>query len=83
MEITRKMKNVGTIGIYIVRVKEPRGVSVSVKPTKLKFGGLGEVKEYKVVLEAQKGAPAGEYIFGSLVWSDGKHNVRGPIAVKA
>jgi Fibronectin type-III domain len=83
LEITRRVKNVGAIGTYTVRVQEPRGVSVSVKPTKLKFDGLGEVKEYKVILEAQKGASTGDYVFGSLVWSDGKHNVRSPIAVKA
>lgn len=83
VEITRRVKNVGTIGTYTVHVEAPRGVSVSVKPTKLEFSGLGTVKEFKVVLEAQKGIPTGEYVFGSLVWSDGKHFVRSPIAVKA
>ncbi|XP_078163437.1 subtilisin-like protease SBT5.3 [Carex rostrata] len=83
VEITRRVKNVGTIGTYTVHVEAPRGVSVSVMPTKLKFSGLGTVKEFKVVLEAQKGVPTGEYVFGSLVWSDGKHFVRSPIAVKA
>lgn len=83
VEITRRVKNVGTIGTYTVRVQEPRGISVTVKPTKLEFSGLGVEKEYKVVLEAQKSASTEDYVFGSLVWSDGKHHVRSPIAVKA
>ncbi|KAJ4772099.1 Subtilisin-like protease [Rhynchospora pubera] len=81
-KITRRVKNVGTIGTYTVRVEEPRGVSVRVRPTKLKFNKLGEAKEFKVVLKAQKGFSKGEYVFGALVWSDGKHVVRSPIAVK-
>ncbi|KAJ1688729.1 hypothetical protein LUZ63_012884 [Rhynchospora breviuscula] len=36
-KITRRVKNVGTIGTYTVRVEEPRGVSVRVRPTKIKF----------------------------------------------
>lgn len=83
LEITRRVNNVGTIGTYTVRVQQPRGFSVCVEPEMLEFGGLGEVKEYKVILEAQKGAVKGQYAFGSLVWSDGRHHVRSPIAVKA
>ncbi|KAJ3707470.1 hypothetical protein LUZ61_011175 [Rhynchospora tenuis] len=81
--LTRRVKNVGTIGTYQVHVEEPRGVSVTVEPTKLEFCKLGEVKEFKVVLEAQKGASVGDYVFGALIWKDdGRHHVRSPIAVR-
>ncbi|KAJ4747536.1 Subtilisin-like protease [Rhynchospora pubera] len=83
--LTRRVKNVGTIGTYQVHVEEPRGVSVSVEPTKLEFCKLGEEKEFKVVLEARSDASVGDYVFGALIWkNDGRrgHHVRSPIAVR-
>ncbi|PIN25611.1 Cucumisin [Handroanthus impetiginosus] len=81
--VTRKVKNVGLQGTYKARVRSPLGISVRVKPDVLKFEGVGEEKSFRVSLEARKyGAAGGEYVFGLLTWSDGRHYVRSPIVVK-
>nr|XP_009394968.1 PREDICTED: subtilisin-like protease SBT5.3 [Musa acuminata subsp. malaccensis] len=80
--ITRTIKNVGLPSTYKVRVEEPAGVSVTVKPRKLKFKKLGEEKKFTVALKDKRSNLAREYTFGGLTWSDGKHYVRSPIVVK-
>lgn len=80
--VTRTVKNVGSPGTYTARVREPVGVSVTVRPRRLRFKEVGEERTFRIRLEAEKGGPAG-YVFGMLDWSDGKHHVRSPIVVKA
>ncbi|XP_008794749.2 subtilisin-like protease SBT5.3 [Phoenix dactylifera] len=81
--VTRAMKNVGSPGTYIVRVREPRGISVSVNPTSLTYDKIGEEKKFEVTLKVKKGHASTDYVFGGLIWSDGKHYVRTPIVVSA
>jgi hypothetical protein len=79
--VTRTVTNVGSPNTsYQVRVSEPAGVSVSVTPTKLTFKAAGEKQTFKVTLKP-KGQGVNEYVFGFLIWSDGKHYVRSPVAV--
>ncbi|KAM1204855.1 hypothetical protein EV1_005847 [Malus domestica] len=78
--VTRRVKNVGSPGTYVVRIKEPVGVSVTVKPSTLQFKNSGEEKKFKVVLKPKVQGPE-DYVFGELNWTDGKHNVRSPIVV--
>lgn len=81
--VTRKLKNVGTPGTYSARIQNPAGISVSVKPKSLKFERIGEMKSFKVTIKVNKSkAVDKEYVFGNLIWSDGKHYVRSPIVVK-
>ncbi|EEF31757.1 Cucumisin precursor, putative [Ricinus communis] len=80
--VTRKAKNVGTPGTYTAHVKVPGGISVTVEPAQLTFTKLGEEKEYKVNLKASVNGSPKNYVFGQLVWSDGKHKVRSPLVVK-
>ncbi|XP_058083287.1 subtilisin-like protease SBT5.3 [Magnolia sinica] len=80
--ISRTVKNVGHPSTYKARILAPPGISVSVKPMSLKFEKIGEEKTFKVSLLAKEGGVAGDYVFGKLIWSDGKHYVRSPIAVK-
>ncbi|ONK68338.1 uncharacterized protein A4U43_C05F10380 [Asparagus officinalis] len=80
--ITRTLKNVGPQGTYNARVIAPPGVLVVVKPSTLRFGKKGEEKKFKVFLKAKKSGPK-DYVFGGLIWSDGKHYVRSPIVVKS
>ncbi|KAL5581660.1 hypothetical protein UlMin_014102 [Ulmus minor] len=81
--VTRKLKNVGTPGTYVALVQKPAGVSVSVEPTSLKFNRVGEEKSFTVTLKEKNPKAAKKYVFGRLIWSDGKHFVRSPIVVKA
>ncbi|KAG2678316.1 hypothetical protein I3843_12G140400 [Carya illinoinensis] len=83
--VTRTVTNVGSAnGAYKVSVKEPRGVMVSVEPTSLDFKSIGEKKSFKATLKLKSSASKIEdYVFGQLVWSDGKHVVRSPVAVSS
>ncbi|XP_050212635.1 subtilisin-like protease SBT5.3 [Mercurialis annua] len=80
--LTRTLKNVGNPGTYKVRVKAPKGVIVKVDPRSLKFTKISEEKNFKVMIIAKGLSRSDGYVFGTLVWSDGVHNVRSPIAVK-
>ncbi|MQM15468.1 hypothetical protein Taro_048414, partial [Colocasia esculenta] len=79
--VRRTLKNVSRPSTYIVQVKAPLGISVSVKPRILKFERRGEVKKFKITI-AKKANAIKDYAFGQLIWSDGKHNVRSPLVVK-
>ncbi|KAJ4871144.1 Subtilisin-like protease SBT5.3 [Raphanus sativus] len=80
--VSRTVKNVGRPSTYTVRVNNPEGVYVVVKPTSLNFTKVGEQKTFKVTIVKRKGKVAKGYVFGDLVWSDKKHHVRSPIVVK-
>lgn len=80
--VSRTAKNVGRPSMYTVKVNNPQGVYVAVKPTSLNFTKVGEQKTFKVILVKSKGNVAKGYVFGELVWSDKKHRVRSPIVVK-
>lgn len=77
----RRVRNVG-IGVssYGVRVSEPKGVSMVVRPRVLKFRKIGEEKSYTVSFTA-KGNVFASFSFGSLIWSFGKYSVTSPIVV--
>lgn len=82
--VRRTLKNAGSPATYVAHVQNPSGVSISVMPNVLKFRNVGEEKSFKVRFKVEDGTKAKEdYVFGKLVWSDGKHYVRSPIAVKA
>ncbi|KAA8519247.1 hypothetical protein F0562_013503 [Nyssa sinensis] len=81
--VTRTVKNVGSPGTYASRVREPRGISVSVEPRILKFDKIGEEKRFTLTLEAKRADAAKDYVFGELLWSDGVHYVRSPIVIAA
>ncbi|KAE8695274.1 Subtilisin-like protein protease [Hibiscus syriacus] len=81
--VTRTVKNVGSPGIYKAQVRRPTGISVYVKPRKLKFEKVGEEKTFSVTLKVKNARAVKEYVFGELIWSDNVHYVRSVIAVKA
>ncbi|KAL0000608.1 hypothetical protein SO802_014389 [Lithocarpus litseifolius] len=78
--LTRTVTNVGSPGTYKVRVRQPYAVFVTVKPSVLEFKTTGEKKTFQVIITPKLGTEAG-YVFGDMIWSDGKHSVRSPIAV--
>ncbi|XP_010251263.1 PREDICTED: subtilisin-like protease SBT5.4 [Nelumbo nucifera] len=81
VSLTRRVKNVGSPGIYNVRIREPAGISVMVEPKRLIFNQMGEEKKYRVTLKIKEGGSTQNYVFGGLTWSDGVHYVRSPIVV--
>ena len=80
--VTRRVKNVGSPSTYKASVKAPAGVSVYVNPTRLQFSRTSEEKKFEIVFKPKVAGKPKDYAFGQLKWSDGKHYVRSPIAVK-
>ena len=68
---------------YTVSVDVPEGFEVTVSPSSFRLKS-GQSVTYEVTI-TNAGAPAGEWRFGSLTWSDktGAYDVYSPIAVKA
>ncbi|XP_020109083.1 subtilisin-like protease SBT5.4 [Ananas comosus] len=81
--VSRTVKNVGPPGTYTVRVRPPKGIQVAIRPKSLKFDSVGEEKKFQVTLKVENRAAASDYVFGVLVWSDGKRYARSPLVVKA
>ncbi|GAB4845861.1 hypothetical protein Ancab_024865 [Ancistrocladus abbreviatus] len=79
--VTRRLKNVGTPATYTVQVSAPAAVLITVEPERLTFDREGQELQYKVIFKAKAGILPPDYVFGSLVWSDGKHQVRSSIVV--
>ncbi|XP_052192334.1 subtilisin-like protease SBT1.6 [Diospyros lotus] len=81
----RTVTNVGAINsVYSVKVEPPKGVAVTVKPTKLVFSERVRQLRYAVTVTADsKNLVLGDSgaVFGALSWVDGKHVVRSPIVV--
>ncbi|KAA8550925.1 hypothetical protein F0562_002609 [Nyssa sinensis] len=82
MTIRRTVRNVSKkkTAIYFVSVANPDGVEVVIWPRVLIFSCFTEEISYYVTLKPQKQSQ-GRYDFGEIVWSDGFHYVRSPLAV--
>lgn len=73
--IRRTVTNVGpTNSTYIASIHSPPGLIVKVDPEKIMFDGSTKRVSYNVSFYGKE-APSG-YNFGSLTWSDGRHQVR-------
>ncbi|PIN02103.1 Tripeptidyl-peptidase II [Handroanthus impetiginosus] len=80
--VTRTVTNVGaTNSVYHVIVEPPTGTFVFVSPPILIFNSKMKKLSFDVTVTSVHQLNAG-YYFGSLIWSDGVHVVRSPIAVK-
>ncbi|XP_020090216.1 subtilisin-like protease SBT1.4 [Ananas comosus] len=81
----RVVRNVGSSAdaVYEVAVSAPRGVNVTVSPSRLEFNSVGQSLSYEVTFaSAANPVIVGDnYAFGSILWADGSHNVRSPVAV--
>ncbi|EEE66000.1 hypothetical protein OsJ_21940 [Oryza sativa Japonica Group] len=72
----RRVRNVGPPATYTAAVvREPEGVQVTVTPTTLTFESTGEVRTFWVKFAVRDPAPAANYAFGAIVWSDGNHQL--------
>ncbi|RLN04235.1 hypothetical protein C2845_PM13G10320 [Panicum miliaceum] len=81
--VARRLKNVGRPARYLASWRAPIGVGMEVKPTVLEFSKIGEEKTFNVTVTSQKDKVGIGYVFGKLVWTDGTHYVRSPVAVNA
>ncbi|WP_217698367.1 S8 family serine peptidase [Streptacidiphilus griseoplanus] len=80
--VLRRVVNVGGArAVYRASVQAPAGFTATVTPSELTLRP-GEDARFQVTL-TRAGAPLGSWAFGALTWSDGRHTVHSPIAVKA
>jgi len=81
----RTVTNVGDPNsAYQVTVRPPGGTTVTVQPEKLLFRRVGQKLNFLVRVQARavKLSPGSSRMMtGSVVWSDGKHNVTSPLVV--
>lgn len=70
--------------VYEVKVDAPSNVEVSVSPSKLVFSEQNQTLSYEITFSSLGFRLPGlsSASFGSIVWSDGNHQVRSPIAVR-
>ncbi|XP_042417243.1 subtilisin-like protease SBT3.18 [Zingiber officinale] len=80
--VKRTLRNVGQNrhAVYFAAVVSPHGVSTVVWPPLLVFSGQEEASYYVTMSPAKRSQ--GRYDFGEIVWSDGYHRVRTPLAVQ-
>ncbi|XP_042472779.1 subtilisin-like protease SBT3.5 [Zingiber officinale] len=81
--IRRTVTNVGKAdAVYKASIESPPGVQVTVEPSTLVLNASAKVHSFEVTFMAIHKLQ-GNYVFGSLTWSDGEgHVVRIPIAVR-
>ena len=80
--VVRTVTNVGDAGTYEVSVDAPEGIAVEVNPSTMTLGN-GDSASYEVSFSATESSLLDEYVFGSLTWSDGTHDVKSPLTVRA
>ena len=79
--VTRTVTNVGHFtSVYKVIVEAPYGIKMTVKPQTLSFNSATQILSFQITFSSTQKL-YGDYKFGSLTWTDGKHLVRIPIAV--
>ncbi|KAM3203108.1 hypothetical protein P3L10_030734 [Capsicum annuum] len=84
------VKNVGRNAntVYEVKVNAPSSVETKVTPSKLSFSEEMSSLSYEISFSSSSGCVGLEQVkgldlaLGSIVWSDGIHSVRSPIAVR-
>jgi Fibronectin type-III domain len=80
--VARTVRNVGpATSIYRSRIEAPPGVEVLVKPEILTFNSTVTKLKFKVLFRP-KLKLQGRYGFGNLIWEDGIHFVKIPLAVR-
>nr|GMC86059.1 subtilisin-like protease SBT3.4 [Ipomoea batatas] len=80
--IHRTVTNVGPPkSVYKAVVKSPLGTTVTVKPNVLSFDANKHKLSFTLRISPVEETNSG-FTFGSLLWTDGVHFVRSPIAVK-
>ncbi|KAK9292070.1 hypothetical protein L1049_020025 [Liquidambar formosana] len=80
LTLHRTVTNVGPpVSKYHVTVSSFKGVSIKVEPATLNFTSKHQKLSYKVIFTTKSRQSVPE--FGYLIWSDGVHMVRSPIAI--
>lgn len=77
----RTLTNVGpSASKYSVAISAPDAVAVSVKPRTLYFREVKQKLSYTVTFVSKNVTTSRPSSFGSVIWTDGVHKVRSPVA---
>lgn len=80
--LTRTVTNVGPVeSMYKAKLTNPTGTVISVNPNILVFDARTKKLSFEVTISVTKPATM-DYTFGNLVWTDGSHEVKTPIAIQ-
>ncbi|CAH8388484.1 unnamed protein product [Eruca vesicaria subsp. sativa] len=81
--LTRTVTNVGPIkSVYRAVIESPLGITLTVNPTTLVFSSEDKkVLSFTVKAKTSHKGNTG-YLFGSLTWTDGVHDVKIPVSVQ-
>ncbi|KAL4202123.1 hypothetical protein AMTRI_Chr02g262100 [Amborella trichopoda] len=80
-KFSRTVTNVGDArSAYAASINGPDSVRIRVDPEKLVFGAQNQSLSYSVTFEYVEGYSPLDTCFGLLTWSDGRHDVKSPIA---
>ncbi|KAK4255226.1 hypothetical protein QN277_008249 [Acacia crassicarpa] len=66
--------------VYVAGVEEPAGLKVKVTPSEIEFRKTGEKVTFRVDFSPYKSSN-GNFVFGALIWKNGMHSVRSPVAL--
>ncbi|XP_043693869.1 subtilisin-like protease SBT3.9 [Telopea speciosissima] len=81
--VTRTVTNVGPVNsVYRAYVISPPGIGVKVEPHTLSFTASTKALSFKVTFNSTQKLQLMDYVFGFLTWTDKKHVVRIPLAVR-
>jgi subtilisin family serine protease len=80
--VTRTVTNVGdSEATYTVSTEDPPGISINVSPSELTLAP-GSSASFDVTLTVTPEVATGAFLFGSITWSDGEHEVYSPVAAR-
>uniref|UniRef100_J3LHN5 Subtilisin-like protease fibronectin type-III domain-containing protein n=1 Tax=Oryza brachyantha TaxID=4533 RepID=J3LHN5_ORYBR len=79
--LQRTVRNVGALVVYTVGGVPPPGTQLRVRPSELVFDEEHQTRTYTVVIRTVSSGSFDKYTHGSIVWSDGVHRVKSPIAI--
>lgn len=83
LTVSRTVTNVGPVkSNYTARVVAPIGISVIVEPSTLAFSSKRKKMKFKVTFSSKLRVQS-RFSFGYLLWEDGLHEVRIPLAVRS
>ncbi|KAG5145358.1 hypothetical protein JHK84_030901 [Glycine max] len=83
LKVSRTVTNVGPVkSNYTARVVAPIGISVIVEPSTLAFSSKRKKMKFKVTFSSKLRVQS-RFSFGYLLWEDGLHEVRIPLAVRS
>ncbi|XP_010529409.1 PREDICTED: subtilisin-like protease SBT3.13 isoform X2 [Tarenaya hassleriana] len=80
--VRRTVTNVGPVNsVYEAVIEPPLGINVEATPKKLVFDSRNKRVTFVVKISTRHEVNTG-YLFGSLTWTDGVHDVRIPLSVR-